>query len=163
MHAMAAARLKHCRKARHGHSLGMATAAKSATNLRRHRGSGTSRLAAPLVAHHTRPSPRSSARARGGVWPWVWLHPWCPPMAFADTIVSASQAELEMTLPDGYRRPMRATAAQAMCSAGYAVRAAREALPGRLLPPHPWAAMRPRGKHRWPSGGPHCLPRHGWR
>jgi len=25
-----------------------------------------------------------------------------------------------------------------MCSAGYAVRAAREALPGRLLPPHPW-------------------------
>lgn len=34
-----------------------------------------------------------------------------------------------------------------MCSAGYAVRAAREALPGRLLPPHPCAAQRPRGKH----------------
>lgn len=34
-----------------------------------------------------------------------------------------------------------------MCSAGYAVRALREALPGRLLPPHPWIAARPRGKH----------------
>lgn len=43
--------------------------------------------------------------------------------------------------------PVPAAAAQAMCSAGYAVRAPREALPGRLLPPHPSAAMHHWGKH----------------
>jgi hypothetical protein len=39
-----------------------------------------------------------------------------------------------------------------MCSAGYAVRAAREALPGRLLPPHPCTAARSRGKHNMAFG-----------
>lgn len=34
-----------------------------------------------------------------------------------------------------------------MCSAGYAVRATREALPGRLLPPHPCGAAHRRGEH----------------
>lgn len=43
-----------------------------------------------------------------------------------------------------------------MCSAGYAVRAAREALPGRLLRPHPLAAVRQRGKHVMALGSRHA-------